>query len=64
MPMNMSYCRFQNTLHALRECYDEVPDWFGSDGGDQMSAEEKAAALKLLKLCETIAKDYEWVLDS
>lgn len=29
-----------------------------------MSAEEKAAALKLLKLCETIAQDYEWVLDS
>ena len=24
--MNMSYCRFENTLYALRECLDHIED--------------------------------------
>lgn len=64
MSVNMGYCRFRNTLEALRECYDDVPDWFGSMGGEELSQEEKSAALKLLRLCALIADDYSGVLES
>lgn len=46
---NMSYCRFQNTLSDLRDCYE---NW-----DDAESDEEKVARKKLLKLCRKIADD-------
>ena len=47
---NMSYCRFRNTLEDLRDCADNMdePD----------SADEKAARLRLIKICRQIADDY------
>lgn len=47
---NMSYCRFRNTLEDLRDCYENMDE--------DLSAEEKAARFKLLKLCDQIAGDY------
>lgn len=47
----MSYCRFQNTLQDLRDCYEHMDD-------KDMSSEEKAARTRLLKLCDQIASDY------
>jgi hypothetical protein len=44
----MSYCRFQNTLKDLRDCYD---NW------DDLSEEEENAKKKLIKLCVDIACD-------
>ncbi len=49
---NMSYCRFQNTLLALRDCKEaledatELPDDFG---------EEHWAMLRLIEICQDIA---------
>ena len=53
--MNMSYCRFRNTLEALRECSDELA---GMQNLDDLSGEEKKAARLLLKLCDTLASDW------
>lgn len=52
--MNMSYCRFQNTVQDLRDCFDnweEIPD-------DELSDDEVRARKRLLKLCQEIARDY------
>lgn len=50
MPMNMSHCRFTNTLRALHECADAMDD--------ELSREEAEAQNKLLLLCARIASDY------
>lgn len=50
--MNMSYCRFQNTLSALRDCEQAMAD------GDDLSEEEKKAKDRLIKICVRIAEDY------
>lgn len=55
MSINMSYCRFQNTLEALRECSDELS---GMQNLDDLSDEEKKAARRLLKLCDSLAHDW------
>lgn len=47
---NMSYCRFSNTLHALRDCYENWDTEVGID-------EEKAKQM-LFKLCQQIVSDY------
>ena len=48
---NMSYCRFQNTLQDLRDCYENMDD-------TDLSDEEKRARRMLLKLCDQIVGDY------
>ena len=45
--MNMSYCRFQNTLLALRDCYNNL------DNTD-LSKEEHEARKALAHLCQKI----------
>lgn len=49
--MNMSYCRFQNTLEDLRDCQENMDD------GD-LSDEERAARKQLIDVCWRIAQDY------
>ena len=44
---NMSYCRFQNTLKDLRDCYEHLDD-------EDLSEEEKRAKNKLVELCSDI----------
>jgi hypothetical protein len=46
----MSYCRFQNTLPDLRDCYE---NW-----DEELSPEEEKARARLLKLCKDIVGDY------
>lgn len=49
--MNLSYCRFHNTLADLRDCHTALttePDPFDS-------AEEAEAAKELIALCKRIA---------
>lgn len=50
MAPNMGYCRFENTLGALRECMDY---W-----DDPQSEEEQKAKAKLINLCREIADDF------
>lgn len=40
---NMSYCRFQNTLHDLKDCEAHLVD--------KLSDEEKIARRRLILLC-------------
>lgn len=47
---NMSYCRFQNTLQDLRDCYEA--------GVDGLSEDEKKAAKRLIKLCQKMVDAY------
>lgn len=50
--MNMSYCRFENTLQDLIDCDDNLPN------GDLSNAEARAFA-ELVELCKAIASKYE-----
>lgn len=56
MSYNMSYCRMENTLGALRECYDNMDD-------GQMSDSELIARKRLIQLCREIADNYEDIAD-
>ena len=47
---NMGYCRFQNTLPDLRDCYK---NW-----DDAKSIEEQKARKHLLDLCQQIVNDF------
>ena len=56
MAMNMSYCRFENTLAALRECDNAMAE--SCNPLDELSDSEKQAAKRLLKLCREMAENY------
>lgn len=47
---NMSYCRYENTLHDLRDCWNNWND-------EPTSEEEIKARESLIKLCKEIAED-------
>lgn len=44
--INMNYCRFENTLYALRECLDHIED------GEETSESEIANAKSLYDTCK------------
>lgn len=48
---NMTYCRFQNTLADLRDCYDAMDE-------EELSEEEQKARQRLISLCSDITSDY------
>ena len=54
---NMSYCRFENTLHALEDCQDAL-DNRALNKRDEMSEHERPCVAHLIKLCKEIADDY------
>ena len=56
MPMNMSYCRFQNTLEALRECVEAL-DEIDHDI-EKLDSDERHAAQQLARLCRQLADDF------
>ena len=56
--MNMSYCRFRNTLEDLRDCY------FNLSEVQDLSSDEERAREKLIKLCCTIAEERGYTLDN
>jgi len=45
---NMSYCRFQNTVADVRDCWDNIHD--------SLSGAEFDARNKLIELCKRIAE--------
>ena len=49
---NMSYCKFENTLADLEDCYAAMDD------GSELSNTEREAKLTLIELCETITKEF------
>ena len=52
--VNMSYCRFQNTLADLSDCVEFIHD--DAALAEASFAERKACA-KLVALCKSIAED-------
>jgi len=55
---NMSYCRFENTLSDLRDCYRNIDE-------TDLSRTEIAARKELIELCQLIAEvaDLELEMD-
>lgn len=53
---NMSYCRFENTLNDLRDCY------YNMDSND-LSESEFHKRKALVEMCMSIADEYEYLLD-
>lgn len=53
--MSMSYCRFQNTVKDLQDCYDNL-----FEDLEELSKEEKRAREKLITLCHDIAWDTDF----
>jgi hypothetical protein len=49
---NMSYCRFQNTLTDLEDCYEAM-----TEQGDLSEDEERAKKL-LINMCGNIHHDF------
>ena len=48
---NMSYCRFENTLTDLQDCYEHMED-------DDLSESETKARRQLIIECRNLAGDY------
>jgi len=46
--MNMSYCRFQNTVGDLDDCFDHIDE--------KLSPDEHRARLQLIKLARKIVQ--------
>ena len=59
---NMSYCRFQNTLSDLYDCFE----FNGEDleENDNLSEEETAARLRILLLCRKVTEAHEDELEA
>ena len=54
---NMSYCRFENTLRDLRDCFDAMNE----EDIDELSQYEAEAKDTLIELCRTIIEyDDAW----
>jgi len=51
---NMSYCRFENTVQDLKDCYDNI------DETDDLNSTEIHARKRLIKICIDIACDYAY----
>lgn len=58
MAMNMSYCRFENTLQALRECENALNEGFRNDPISELSDHEQASAKQLMELCRRMADNF------
>lgn len=55
--MNMSYCRFENTLGDLQDCLHHL------DPVEKLSGIEKESRIALVRLCQEIAEMSEDVED-
>ncbi len=48
---NMSYCRFQNTVGDLEDCYEHF-------GEEDISKEEFRARQRMFQICKDIVEEY------
>ena len=51
--MNMSYCRYENTVEDMVDAIDHLSDV------DDLSDEEEAARNKFIRLCHFVAENWE-----
>lgn len=57
---NMSYCRFENTVPDLDDCYDALGEI--SELSD-LGEDEKRAAIALINISELIVSEYGHLLN-
>ena len=55
---NMSYCRFQNTLGDLQDCYDNMDELGPIEDAGETERREIRCRKRLVALCKRIADDY------
>lgn len=56
---NMSYCRFQNTVLDLQDCYDALEEMGDNEAIlKDLSSEELRSKKRLIRLCEDIINDF------
>ena len=48
---NMSYCRFENTLNDLADCWEHI--------NDELEGSEKKARDRLIEVCRSISEEAE-----
>ncbi|TXJ39053.1 hypothetical protein [Brachyspira aalborgi] len=58
MKTNMEYCKYQNTLKALKEL-NEILEW-DTDAMFNLSDEEYRAMIKIIKRAMTIKENYDY----
>ena len=62
---NMSYCRFENTTNALRDCLDAMEEEFENKGTEPaeflkaLSETEQQATHHMYKLCRRFVELYD-----
>ena len=56
--MNMSYCRFRNTLSDLDDCYDALMEKGVVGVKADADPDEQRAVTRLIKMCKQLAEDY------
>lgn len=53
---NMSYCRFENTLHDLGDCLEALEE--GALDRRELSDSERESALELIEMCGEIYANF------
>ena len=54
---NMSYCRFENTIHDMRDCEEALNEISGNI--EELESEsEQQCAKKFIAICKRVAADY------
>lgn len=56
--MNMSYCRFRNTLGDLDDCYEALMEKGVAGVKEDADEDEQRAVTRLIKMCKLLAEDY------
>ena len=54
---NMSYCRFQNIVEDLEDCFDHFDD-YGPGATVSFSLDEEKARKKMIRVCVDVALNY------
>lgn len=53
---NMSYCRFENTVRDLQDCYNAMSEEFDGENQNELSPSEESAKKHLIALCKDIVE--------
>ena len=56
--MNMSYCRFENTLQSLRDCYNAMTGGEIKNDDEALSESELRAKKDLICLCLDVVNEF------
>jgi len=52
--MNMSYCRFENTVRDMRDCLENIEEYDFTNSSDY----ENTAFKEFFELCQEVLDDY------